>query len=148
MLWSMHAPHPSPHGLPMSSPGFLCSAHPGQAHSTPHVHPEPANEDISRMEGMEGKSGIESGRDENGENSIGARSGPGVRARICFRRLQKVVLVGVAGCEWSRSKLMILEDGPESASGGEYSKAAARASVARPSKGTEICALCTEEPAL
>jgi len=103
MLWSMQAPHPSPHRLPVSSPELVCSTHPGQAHRTPHVHPEPASEDISLIDGMEGKSGIEGGEDEDEGNSKGARSGPGVRARIlavCFCRLRKAMLAGVAGREW------------------------------------------------
>lgn len=80
MLWSMQAPHPSPQSLRLSvafSPS-VCSTHPGQAHRTPHVHPEPASDDISFMEGIEGKSGIEDGRDEDGEKRMGGRSGPGV----------------------------------------------------------------------
>ena len=40
---------------------------------------------------------------------------------------------------------MVLEEGSESGSGEECSMAAARASVARPFKGTEICTLGTEE---
>jgi len=60
----------------------LCSAHPGHLHSTPHVHPEPASKDISLMDGMEGKSGIEGGKGEEGDNRMGARSGPGVEAKI------------------------------------------------------------------
>ena len=84
----------------------MCSTHPGHAHRTPHVHPEPAIEDISRMDGMEGKSGIEGGKGEDGEIRMGARSGPGVRAKVfvrCFCRLQNAMLAGlagVAGREW------------------------------------------------
>ena len=80
----------------------MCSTHPGQAHRTPHVHPEPASEEISLMGGMEGKSGMEGGKDEDGENRMGARAGPGARARtfvLCFCRLRKVMLAGVAGRE-------------------------------------------------
>ena len=43
---------------------------------------------------------------------------------------------------------MVLEDGRESASSEESSITAARVSVARPSRGTEICTLGTEELAL
>jgi hypothetical protein len=43
---------------------------------------------------------------------------------------------------------MALEDGRESASDEEFCITAARASVARPSTGTEICTLGTEELAL
>ena len=92
MLWSMQDPHPSPQSLraPASFSGLACSIHPGQAHKTPHEHPEPANDDISLMEGIEGKSGTADGKDEDGENRMGARSGPGVRVGIFalfFRRL-------------------------------------------------------------
>ena len=40
---------------------------------------------------------------------------------------------------------MALEDGRELASGEEFCMTAARASVARPPRGTEICTLGTEE---
>ena len=43
---------------------------------------------------------------------------------------------------------MALEDGRESASSGEFCMTAARASVAIPPRGTEICALGAEELAL
>ena len=81
----------------------VCSEHPGHLHSTPHVHPEPASRDISLMDGMEGKSGIEGGKAEDGDNRMGARSGPGVQAKIfmrCFWRLRKATLGGVGGREW------------------------------------------------
>lgn len=80
----------------------VCSGHPGHLHSTPHVHPEPASRDISLMDGMEGKSGIEGGKGEDGDNRMGARSGPGVQAKIfmrCFCRLRKAMLGGVGGRE-------------------------------------------------
>lgn len=43
---------------------------------------------------------------------------------------------------------MALEDGRESASGEEFRTTAARASVARPPRGSEICTLGAEELAL
>jgi hypothetical protein len=101
MLGSIHEPHPSPHRLPVSV--VVCSTHPGHAHSTPHVHPEPASKDISLMDGMEGKSGIEGGKDEDGDIRMGARSGPGVRVKLFMRffcRLRKAMLAGVADREW------------------------------------------------
>ena len=67
------------------------------------MHPEPASKDISLMDGMEGKSGIEGGKGEDGDNRMGARSGPGVQAKIFiffFCRLRKAMLAGVAGREW------------------------------------------------
>ena len=55
------------------------------------------------MDGMEGKSGIEGGEGEDGDNRMGAKSGPGVQAKIfmrCFCRLRKAMLAGVAGLKW------------------------------------------------
>jgi hypothetical protein len=43
------------------------------------------------MDGMEGKSGIEGGKDEDRDNRMGGSSGPGVQAKVfmrCFRRLR------------------------------------------------------------
>lgn len=54
--------------------------HPGQAHLTPHVQPDPASDLISLIGGMDANSGIGVGTaDEDWEDrySNGARSGPG-----------------------------------------------------------------------
>ena len=74
------------------------------------MHPEPASDDITFMDGIEGKSGIATGRDEDGESRKGARSGLRERDRrvaLSFCCFPKVILGGVTGREYWPA----LEDG-------------------------------------
>jgi len=123
-LGSTHVPQPSAQFLlswfALSLP--LCSTHPGQAHCTPHVHPDPAREVISLMGGgMKAKSGTAVGiadeeELEDGVYKIGARSGPeegiGVRLFSCRARFRDAC-VGLPGLERGRVDFFRGEEGDD-----------------------------------
>lgn len=87
---STHVPHPSAQLLrslaACSDP--RCSTHPGQAHSSPQVQPEPAREVIVLIGGMVANVGMD-GEGADSLNRMGGRSGPGAARSIlmCFVRL-------------------------------------------------------------
>lgn len=82
-LLSTQVPHPSAQSLRSVEACFAprCSTHPGQAHLSPQVHPEPARDEISLIEGMVGNVGIGvvifDVEAEDASRYIGANVGPG-----------------------------------------------------------------------
>lgn len=166
MLGSTHVPQPSAQSVrartlstsssssssASSSTGARCSTHPGHAHLTPHVQPDPASDASSLIGGIEANSGIgDAGADgEEVKYSSGARSGPGAAGgAVCLGRLladRRVVglpdRVRVPE-RYERGLCAGEKDGVAVGEGGlqQLIAAAARARVSSPSDGSACCGL-------